>query len=239
MPTMSLDDISVWLSKYYRGAVPFKLQTSVPQQFEVLTLKHALRNPLTAACLALSELETRPHSIRNSAVEPMKELQTALVRMTRLIDTFSTVDTAPVAAATIIEEAVAGVSDVPHKHRIHSLVDSKCSQAHIANSIRVRESLVCVLHNALRAAGPDGYVDLIAGVRHGIVFIIVCDSGAGMNWIEQRAALMPAVQWNKHGWGIGLSFVRQVIERECCGSWSMYSKKYGGTVVKLSLPCVR
>lgn len=88
----------------------------------------------------------------------------------------------------------------------------------------VKRALLCVLDNAIRAAGDGGRVDLIVSTDRGRARIVVADDGPGLGRLAPQHSL-------------GLPTVRAVLA-DCGGSFSLDNGPNGGAVATIEIPLV-
>jgi len=180
------------------------------------TIGHELRNPLGVIETSLyilkgrlvdDELATKhldrigeQVSISNQIVDTLLNLirERPLVRR-------------PVRLADVLAEACRAVA-VPDGVRLlaNGLDDLPELQADAA---QIRQVLVNLLENALQAVGSQGQVRVIGTRRHEAVELAVEDSGPGVDASIRHRLFEPLVTTKHGGIGLGLAFVRRILER--------------------------
>jgi signal transduction histidine kinase len=101
-------------------------------------------------------------------------------------------------------------------------------------------AILNLLDNAVRAAGPDGVVELEAGARDDRLRIVVHDSGPGIAPEIRDSLFEPFVTTEPagRGTGLGLSIVRGVVEQHG-GDIEVDVGPHGGARFVLTLPLIR
>ncbi|TQM64535.1 sensor histidine kinase [Humibacillus xanthopallidus] len=88
----------------------------------------------------------------------------------------------------------------------------------------LKRAVLCVLDNAIRAAGDEGHVAVILSTHEGRARIVVADDGPGLGRLAPQHSL-------------GLPTVRAVLA-DCDGSFSLENGSNGGAVATMEIPLV-
>ena len=103
-----------------------------------------------------------------------------------------------------------------------------------ADPVQLEQALVNVAKNALEAAGPGGRVLVRARREAGRVLVEVEDSGPGIPDPVARQLFTPFFTSKPDGQGIGLTLVREILERHGC-EFSLSGVPPGPTCFRLLL----
>jgi signal transduction histidine kinase len=103
-----------------------------------------------------------------------------------------------------------------------------------ADPVQLEQALVNIAKNALEAAGPHGRVQVRARREAGRVLVEVEDSGPGIPDRVARELFTPFFTSKPDGQGIGLTLVREILERHGC-EFSLSGPPPGPTCFRLLL----
>jgi signal transduction histidine kinase len=216
------------------------------QRAFVADASHQLRNPLTALKLRLSNLEG--HVDGEGEVHQVAALSEA-DRLNRILDELlamaraesSSVD--PVAVD--VDRAVAGRltawQPAAAAKDVHLVLDGEPGGTALAPPRGVDAVLDALLDNALKFTEEGTLINVDVRRRDGVVRLSVRDHGPGLAAEELERATdrfwrSPAHQ-NVPGSGLGLSIVRQIVER-VDGSIRVESPEDGGLRIVVEIPAV-
>jgi len=97
-----------------------------------------------------------------------------------------------------------------------------------------------LLKNAMDAIKrPDGMIEIRTESIDvdGVVRVYHKDNGKGVSWEEQKKVFSPGYTTKKHGWGLGLTLAKRIVEDYHNGSiYVNWSQKGQGTVFHIDLP---
>lgn len=102
------------------------------------------------------------------------------------------------------------------------------------NKVQMSRAISNILENALQAVGIAGHVSVILGATEGYAVLSVADDGPGIA-AEHLDHIWEVGFSTKSSSGIGLSFVREVIEKNG-GTISVSSNPGKGTMFTIKLP---
>jgi signal transduction histidine kinase len=108
-----------------------------------------------------------------------------------------------------------------------------------ATRTALKQALLNVLDNALRATSPGGTVEVAASRsrrRAGIV-LHIRDNGTGIPKKLLRLVLQPGYSTRSDGSGLGLPAAREIVEVLHGGRLTLRSPPGKGTTVRIFLPC--
>ncbi|HEY0491746.1 MAG TPA: PAS domain-containing sensor histidine kinase [Telluria sp.] len=216
-------------------------------------LAHELRNPLSAAGMAASILETqKPDADRT--VQLGKLISRQIGHMSRLVEDL--IDISRVSRGLILlrQERV-DMRAVIHDavEQLHGLVSEKGHAVHLSlagqdcivsgDRTRLLQIIGNIAGNAVRYTPTGGRIDIAMSQAAGAVVIKVTDTGVGIS--KER---MPEVfglftrgestsERNSSGLGLGLALVQKLVELHG-GTVSAFSEGEGkGSAFTVSLPC--
>ena len=97
---------------------------------------------------------------------------------------------------------------------------------------------MCAINNALDAcsAQKEPQVVISGTCKDSSALLCIRDNGTGMDFITQHLAFIRGLTTKRHGQGIGLYFVQEVIEHIHQGKVQLESTPGSGTVMTWHLP---
>lgn len=109
------------------------------------------------------------------------------------------------------------------------------------NRFYFQEAVICTLKNAIEAyQGIDireKQLVLVSGqITKSKLKISFVDGGRGMNWLEKTLMFADGLSFKHNGAGVGLTWVKRVVENHFLGEIKVISKKNHGTTMIWSLP---
>jgi signal transduction histidine kinase len=143
---------------------------------------------------------------------------------------------APIDLATYLEEAVALVASEAEGGPVRTevRVSPEASRV-VADPDKLRRVLLNLLRNSLQAMPEGGTLSVSTAREGGFVLLTVRDTGVGMSEEVQREVFTPFFTTRERGTGLGLAFVKKIIE-EHGGTVQLRSAPGEGTSVTLCLP---
>jgi signal transduction histidine kinase len=103
------------------------------------------------------------------------------------------------------------------------------------NKHLLKVALSHLLRNAIEATAPEGTIRVSSTVEHNYVILVIQDSGRGMPPDVVDKVFVPFYTTKIGGTGLGMVFVRQIVD-EHRGFISLESKLGQGTTVTIRLP---
>jgi signal transduction histidine kinase len=200
---------------------------------------HALKNCLSVvrAVNHLLEREVSDHSRERlarsqAAVERMLALLREELDLERASDQHMT---RWVSTEDVLHAVKARVEDRAAIGRV-DLVVRTCAGGVRGDDGQLVEALANLAFNAIEATPAGGSVILAAQeLQDGSQVWSVCDTGAGIPGHIERGLGIACVSSREDGWGIGLAFVRQVVDRHG-GQMHVRSIRGAGTLISMRLP---
>ncbi|HEX8243664.1 MAG TPA: HAMP domain-containing sensor histidine kinase [Longimicrobium sp.] len=199
-------------------------------------MAHELATPVTllAGLLQLVATETVPEQ-RDELVERARQAAGELSRAVRDLGALGTGRSAQVhAAGTLVEEAVAGVAP---PRGVAVTVDPGAEPLWVrGHAGLLRRAVRNLVLNAVQAAGDAGQVEVQVRAAADRVRITVSDVGPGI-----APEHLPSLFWRPFssrpgGNGLGLLFVRAVVESAHGGSLSYRPRTPRGAIFVIDLP---
>ncbi|HYW68113.1 MAG TPA: ATP-binding protein, partial [bacterium] len=207
---------------------------------------HEVRNPLSSlkGFAQFFRTKFKPGSEEERYSDIMIEEVERLDRVVQELLDFArpvTPDRKPVASGTIVEEALALVSEDAQFRRVS--ITKKLGENLpdvLVDSMQIRSALLNVLLNALESMGDGGTLTIETSAGESAdgspaVTISVTDTGEGMTPEEVDKLFEPFYTTKPTGTGLGLTVVSRVLEQNG-GRVSVTSEKGAGTTFSLSLP---
>ncbi len=115
-----------------------------------------------------------------------------------------------------------------------ALIDEPPAQARF-DAAQMSQALLNLLKNAHESGSPPGAVELSVRMEAGTLRIEVADRGPGMNPVVLEQALLPFYSTKRHGTGLGLALVREIVEAHG-GQVRLGLREGGGLSVVLGIP---
>ena len=207
---------------------------------------HEVRNPLSSlkGFAQFFRTKFKPGSEEERYSDIMIEEVERLDRVVQELLDFArpvTPDRKPVASGTIVEEALALVSEDAQFRRVS--IAKKLGENLpdvLVDSMQIRSALLNVLLNALESMGDGGTLTIETSAGESAdgapaVTMSVTDTGEGMTLEEVDKLFEPFYTTKPTGTGLGLTVVSRVLEQNG-GRVSVTSEKGVGTTFSLSLP---
>jgi signal transduction histidine kinase len=104
--------------------------------------------------------------------------------------------------------------------------------------IYIQQSFLNILKNAVEAMPEGGILTVSVSISAGYVEIQITDTGLGMAKGYLNKADQPFFTTKTHGFGLGLSLAKRVIQLHN-GFMCLTKNKFGGTNVSITLPGIR
>jgi len=210
-------------------------------QMMLAGIAHEVRNPLGGielyAGLLREELSGDPKKLaRVQKIERelsyLKSVVVDFLDFTRQVP----LEKAPIDLATYLEEAVALVASEAEAPGVTTEVRvSPDASRVVADVDKLRRVLFNLLRNSLQAMPEGGTLSLTTARDGRFVLLTVRDTGVGMSEEVQREVFTPFFTTRERGTGLGLAFVKKIIE-EHGGTVRLTSAPGEGTALTLSLP---
>ncbi|UCF71280.1 MAG: HAMP domain-containing histidine kinase [candidate division WOR-3 bacterium] len=224
------DFVSATFSEVYKK---LKLREQMLVEFSAY-IAHEFRNSL-GAVIGLARLVEKG---KRPAAEIIKECRNMEELIARILEYSSPLklDLGDVSLNTVLNDALSRVT-LPKRIRV-----AKKTMAGIPN-IRGDHELLAValcnlLKNAKEAIKGKGQITIVTGVKDGVCFLSVEDTGVGMDSSELAMVFNPFFSRKAEGMGLGLAYVRKVVE-EHGGHVEARGKKGRGATFLLEFPSRR
>jgi signal transduction histidine kinase len=105
----------------------------------------------------------------------------------------------------------------------------------LLNKHLLKVALAHLLRNAIEATSPQGRIDIQTWVEKSLAMLLIKDTGRGMTPEVAEKVFEPLFTAEMGGIGLGMVFVRQIVE-EHRGSIALNSQVGQGTQVTIQLP---
>lgn len=230
------------LATYQRSLeAEYRQSKRLNQRLRVLNrvLRHNVRNELTVALGGLEfvepDLDTdQSRDWYQRAIAALERLQTHTEKLIRL-DSEGLFESAPttVDVAAFTRAYLTGDGMTPSPDQV--IVDAPTS-APVAAHPLIGSAIVEALHNALvHADDPDLSVRITVHSETDYVTVEIADTGPGIPEIELRALKRGDEDPLAHGQGVGLWFIKWVVDASD-GTLSFEANEPTGTIVRMQLP---
>ena len=213
-------------------------------------ITHELKTPIAAACASVDALRTMPEIVEEQRSDYLDMAHDELQRLGAMVDEILRSSTENFATAELrleecdvakIVERVVKSLDMRYASRnVEWCVDVKEGCAVVADAFYLEGVISALADNAIKYLSERSKVKICGAVRNGYTYISVEDCGIGIPRKEQKRIfdkfyrITMGDKYSTSGYGIGLYFVRSVVERHG-GSVSLTSTLGEGSCFTLKL----
>ena len=213
-------------------------------------ITHELKTPIAAACASVDALRTMPEIVEEQRSDYLDMAHDELQRLGAMVDEILRSSTENFATAELrleecdvakIVERVVKSLDMRYASRnVEWCVDVKEGCAVVADAFYLEGVISALADNAIKYSSERSKVKICGAVRNGYTYISVEDCGIGIPRKEQKRIfdkfyrITMGDKYSTSGYGIGLYFVRSVVERHG-GSVSLTSTLGEGSCFTLKL----
>lgn len=248
---LSMGDISDRVTRAYTGVLrdltrEKQLQKKIQEQEALATLgrmaavvAHEVRNPLAGISGVIQIFRDRL-----AADAPEREvLGDVLKRVDALVETIQDLllyarprelRPTPVRLSELLSQTARLVAEDPRFQRIEIRVPDSDLRLRL-DADYFREALLNLMINAAQAMNGAGSIRAAVEQGDEVIRVRITDSGPGIHPDVRKKVFEPFFTTKGRGTGLGLSLVKNVVERHG-GQVTIDCPEGGGTVVTLSLP---
>jgi len=193
------------------------LQTQQEEKENILAqIAHELRNPLGGVELLASLIKEKPEAEEKNAAyleKMLNEIQFMKGQLNAFLEYSRPVPAAAetVNLAELIMELENSFSEKLEKKKI-KIFNNLNIDTVIFDKAHLKQVLVNLLENSLNIIEEDGYIEILADVKHQHQFISVTDNGPGIPEEDLENIFKPFFSGRKNGTGLGLSICRKLCE---------------------------
>ena len=213
-------------------------------------ITHELKTPIAAAYASVDALRTMPEIVEEQRSDYLEMAHGELQRLGTMVDEILRSSTEKFATAEFrLEECdvakmvkrVVKLLDIRYASRnVEWSVDVEEGCTVVADAFYLEGALSALVDNAIKYSSDSPKVKICGTVRNGYTYISVEDCGIGVPRREQRRIfdkfyrITSGDKYSTSGYGIGLYFVRSVVERHG-GSVTLSSTLGEGSCFTLKL----
>lgn len=183
-------------------------------------IEHSIASPLTVLAA------TNDDRVKSAAYQQIRGVLRAL-RSPHHHHTFSVKET-----TVMIAQQLLLLPDSDRVYFAHRQIDGVSLRG---KQLLLIEAVMCLVKNSLES-NEETLVGLNLFSSQKVLKIVLSDFGQGMNTWQQLLVKQPFLTTKKDGMGIGLPFVKWVVESVFYGQFEILSKPALGTMVVLKLP---
>lgn len=197
-------------------------------------LRHALSSPLTTLKASLEEI----NQSELRSVEISRQATNRLMEIINQLDERGTTKHSSFLVKQSLTEIVSFFEAKYAKNFYKALLIPESTKIN-GSALYFQEAIICLLNNAFEAyTDPleQRTVFLLAIAKQKYLRIEVVDFGKGMTHSAAKLAAIKGVTFKSTGSGLGLPFVRKVVEGRMNGEVVLTSHPGLGTRVSLKLP---
>jgi signal transduction histidine kinase len=223
------DFVSATFSEVYKK---LKLREQMLVEFSSY-IAHEFRNSL-GAIIGLARLVEKGKKPSADIVKECRSMEELIARILEYSKPLR-LNITSVDLNKVLEDALSKVG-IPKRIQV-----SQKSKSEIA-PVKGDQELLCaavsnLLKNAKEAIKGKGLIELETGEADDFVFVVVGDTGVGMDSQETEMIFNPFFSRKADGMGLGLAYVRRILE-EHNGRIEVVSKKNRGSTFTLRFPKV-
>ena len=213
-------------------------------------ITHELKTPIAAAYASVDALRTMPEIVDEQRSDYLDMAHGELQRLGTMVDEILRSSTEKFATAELrfeecdvakmVERVVKSLDMRYASRNVEWSVDMEDGCAVVADAFYLEGALSALVDNAIKYSSERPKVKLCGSVRNGYTYISVEDCGIGIPRKEQKHIfdkfyrITSGDKYSTSGYGIGLYFVRSVVERHG-GSVSLTSTLGEGSCFTLKL----
>lgn len=213
-------------------------------------ITHELKTPIAAAYASVDALRTMPEIVDEQRSDYLDMAHGELQRLGAMVDEILRSSTEKFATAELrfeecdvakmVERVVKSLDMRYASRNVEWSVDMEDGCAVVADAFYLEGALSALVDNAIKYSSERPKVKLCGSVRNGYTYISVEDCGIGIPRKEQKRIfdkfyrITSGDKYSTSGYGIGLYFVRSVVERHG-GSVSLTSTLGEGSCFTLKL----
>ena len=204
---------------------------------EMRALVHDLKSPLTSVQTLVGVIRMESEMERDHRyTDYLNHIEAAIEQMSRMIsELLYEGKTTPERAQWLVDRALAQVSVEPYAACLETDVQAPRALVQV-NQVLFPRALVNLIQNSAKSipAGQEPHILLRVEARDAVVRFTVEDNGCGIPEERRQDVWTPGYS-GTHSSGLGLPFVRSVVER-VGGSVELASTVGEGTAISLCLP---
>ena len=213
-------------------------------------ITHELKTPIAAACASVDALRTMPEIVEEQRSDYLDMAHDELQRLGAMVDEILRSSTEKFATAELrleecdvakmVERVVKSLDMRYASRNVEWCVEVEEGCAVVADAFYLEGVLSALADNAIKYSSERSKVKICGAVRNGYTYISVEDCGIGIPRKEQKRIfdkfyrITTGDKYSTSGYGIGLYFVRSVVERHG-GSVSLTSTLGEGSCFTLKL----
>lgn len=213
-------------------------------------ITHELKTPIAAAYASVDALRTMPEIVEEQRSDYLDMAHDELQRLGAMVDEILRSSTEKFATAELrleecdvakmVERVVKSLDMRYASRNVEWCVDVKEGCAVVADAFYLEGALSALVDNAIKYSSDSPKVKICGAVRNGYAYISVEDCGIGIPRKERKYIfdkfyrITSGDKYSTSGYGIGLYFVRSVVERHG-GSVSLTSTLGEGSCFTLKL----
>ena len=192
-------------------------------------ITHELKTPIAAAYASVDALRTMPEIVDEQRSDYLDMAHGELQRLGAMVDEILRSSTEKFATAELrfeecdvakmVERVVKSLDMRYASRNVEWSVDMEDGCAVVADAFYLEGALSALVDNAIKYSSERPKVKLCGSVRNGYTYINVEDCGIGIPRKEQKRIfdkfyrITSGDKYSTSGYGIGLYFVRSVVER--------------------------
>ena len=213
-------------------------------------ISHELRTPLAGIKAMIETLKEGAIDDKQAAtnflsridgeVDHMTQMVSELTELSRIETGHAELRMAPLKLNLLIEEVAAQLNPLAQRQQVIITTDLATDLPTVrADSDRIRQALVNLVHNAIKFNHPGGRVTVSTKIDRGSVIVSVSDTGIGISKEELPHVFERFYKADKAhtggGSGLGLAIAKHIIQAHGGSIWAQ-SEEDKGSTFSFSLP---
>jgi PAS domain S-box-containing protein len=216
----------------------------------VSMIAHDMKSPLLSVQLFSNQLIKKWHTLDDEKIsEYLNIIKNEGDKLNTLIDEFLefslmrhgfiSLDFKPIYPGNLINEILNIYSIKAKQHNIKIINECSFDKKILCDSSRINRVLTNLLDNAIKFSNENAIINIRAYEEKDLLKIEIEDSGIGIEEEDLHNIFHPFMRGkqasNKSGYGVGLAYVKTVVEKHN-GTISVKSKPGKGTTFTILLP---
>ncbi len=224
------DFVSATFDEVYRK---LKMREQMLVEFSAY-IAHEFRNSLSAM-IGLARLVEKGKRPGSEIVKECRNMEDLIARILEYSKPLK-LDLAPVDLNSVLDDALSRIT-IPKRIQVTKKTAEDVPRVHGDQEL-LTTAVLNLLKNAKEAITGKGRIEVATGATGQMCCISVEDTGVGMDSGELDRVFNPFYTKKAEGMGLGLAYVRKVVE-EHGGRVEVRSKKGRGALFRLELPANR
>ena len=207
---------------------------------------HQLGTPISSLMGWLELLAARNREQDDAAVSDMyANMHNDLIRLQKITARFGKIGSEPQKTEVNVNAVIGEVvyyfgKRLPNRNKSVDIRVTACELPYVfANAELLQWVFENLIRNSLDALDkPNGLIEIDPRFdeKNRRIIILYTDNGKGIRWKDRRKIFHPGVTTKRHGWGLGLTLVKRIVEAHHFGKIRLVDAGLNGTTFEIVLP---